>query len=173
MGEQRAISLREAIALALANNKDIEVARQGVRVAEFDLQAARGVYDPRFLTNSYYERSETPAASFLSGSSSGAVTQSGFYSASSVQGLVPKFGGGYRVDFVANRITTDNQFAALNPQFPSSLTFNYTQPVLRGRSFDQNRRVIEIARRNLSLTDAQFRQRAIETITGVQRAYWD
>src|SRR6185436_6300399 len=32
---------------------------------------------------------------------------------------------------------------------------------------------IEIARKNLSLTDAQFRQRAIETITSVQRAYWD
>ncbi|HEX6622444.1 MAG TPA: TolC family protein [Pyrinomonadaceae bacterium] len=173
MSEQRALTLREAIELALSNNKDIEVARQNVRAAEFDLQGARGVYDPRFLTNSYYERTETPAASFLSGSPSGAVTQSGFYSASSVQGLAPWFGGGYRVDFVANRITTDNLFAALNPQFPSSLTFNYTQPILRGRQFDQNRRAIEIARKNLSLTDAQFRQRAIETITGVQRAYWD
>jgi HAE1 family hydrophobic/amphiphilic exporter-1 len=173
MSEQRALTLREAIELALSNNKDIEVARQNVRAAEFDLQGARGVYDPRFLTNSYYERTETPAASFLSGSPSGAVTQSGFFSASSVQGLVPKFGGGYRVDFVANRITTDNLFAALNPQFPSSLTFNYTQPILRGRRFDQNRRAIEIARKNLSLTDAQFRQRAIETVTNVQRAYWD
>ena len=35
------------------------------------------------------------------------------------------------------------------------------------------RRQIEIARKNLSLTDAQFRQRAIDTITNVQRAYWD
>jgi len=173
MGEQRPLTLREAIELALANNKDIEVARQNVRVAEFDIRAARGVYDPRFLTNTFYERSETPAASFLSGSSSGAVTQSGIFSTTSVQGLAPKFGGGYRVDLVTNRITTDNQFAALNPQYPTSLVFNYTQPVLRGRSFDQNRRAIEIARRNLSLTDAQFRQRAIETITNVQRAYWD
>ncbi|HEV3470119.1 MAG TPA: hypothetical protein VG148_12415, partial [Pyrinomonadaceae bacterium] len=48
MGQQRPITMREAIELALANNKDIEVARQNVRVAEFDLRAARGVYDPRF-----------------------------------------------------------------------------------------------------------------------------
>src|SRR3712207_1574406 len=100
MGEQRALSVREVIAMALANNKDIEVARQNVRAAEFDLQGARGVYDPRFLTSSYYERTETPAASFLSGSASGAVTQSGFFSTSSFQGLTPKAGGGYRVDFV-------------------------------------------------------------------------
>src|SRR5256714_1282860 len=173
MGEQRALSVREAIELALANNKDIEVARENVRAAEFDLKAARGVYDPHFLTNSYYERTETPTASFLSGSSTGAVTQSGFFSTSSVQGQTPAFGGGYRLDFVNNRITTNNQFAALNPQYPSSLTFNYTQPIFRGRDFDQSRRQIEIAKKNLSLTDAQFRQRAIETITNVQRAYWD
>lgn len=173
MSEQRALSVREVIELALANNKDIEVARENVRAAEFDLQAARGVYDPRFLTNSYYERSETPTASFLSGSSSGSVTQSGFFTNSSVQGLEPKFGGGYRVDFVNNRVTTDNQFAALNPQYPTALTFSYTQPLLRGRGFDANRRLIEIGKKNLSLTDAQFRQRAVETITSVQRAYWD
>jgi HAE1 family hydrophobic/amphiphilic exporter-1 len=173
MGEQRALSVREAIELALANNKDIEVARENVRGAEFDLKAARGVYDPRFLTNSYYERTEQPTASFLSGSSTGAVTQTGFFSTSSVQGQTPKFGGNYRVDFVNNRITTNNQFAALNPQYPTSLTFSYTQPIFKGRDFDQNRRVIAIAQKNLSLTDAQFRQRAIETITNVQRAYWD
>ncbi|MFL6255042.1 MAG: TolC family protein [Pyrinomonadaceae bacterium] len=173
MGDQRALTVREVIEMALDNNKDIEVARENVRAAEFDLQAVRGVYDPRILTNSYYERTETPTASFLSGSSTGAVTQSGLFSTSSVQGLTPKFGGGYRLDFVNNRVTTNNQFAALNPQYPTALTFSYTQPVLRGLRFDQNRRAIEIAKKNLSLTDAQFRQRAIETITNVQRAYWD
>lgn len=173
MGEQRALSVREAIELALSNNKDVEVARENVRAAEFDLAAARGVYDPRFTTNSYYERTETPAASFLSGTSSGSVTQSGIFSTTSVQGLTPAFGGGYRVDFVNNRVTTNNLFAALNPQYPTQLNFSYTQPLLRGLRFDQSRRQIEITKKNLSLTDAQFRQRAIETITGVQRAYWD
>ncbi|HST53189.1 MAG TPA: TolC family protein [Pyrinomonadaceae bacterium] len=173
MSRQRTLSVREAIEMALANNKDIEVARENVRGAEFDLKAARGIYDPHFLTNSYYEHTDTPAASFLSGTTTGAVTQSGFFSTSSVQGLTPKGGGGYRVDFVNNRITTNNLFAALNPQYPTSLTFSYTQPIIKGRDFDQNRRQIEIAKKNLSLTDSQFRQRAVETITTVERAYWD
>ncbi|HEV2765753.1 MAG TPA: TolC family protein, partial [Pyrinomonadaceae bacterium] len=173
MSDQRPLTLREAIEMALANNKDIEVARQNVRAAEFDLQGARGVYDPRFSTFSYYDKTETPAASFLSGTSTGSVTQSGLYNTTTFQGLTPKGGGNYRVDFTSSRVTTNNSFTSLNPQFPSSLTFNYTQPILRGRRFDQQRRNIEIARRNLSLTDSQFRQRAIETITNVQRAYWD
>jgi outer membrane protein len=45
--------------------------------------------------------------------------------------------------------------------------------LLRGLKVDNSRRQIEIAKKNLSLTDAQFRQRAVETITSVQRAYWD
>src|SRR6185436_3081688 len=67
----------------------------------------------------------------------------------------------------------NNQFTSLNPQYPTSLTFSYTQPLWRGLKIDQSRRQIQIARKNLSLTDSQFRQRAIDTITNVQRAYWD
>jgi HAE1 family hydrophobic/amphiphilic exporter-1 len=173
MTEQRPISIREAIGMALANNKDIEVARQNVRIAEFDLMGARGAYDPRFTSLSYYERTETPATSFLSGSSTGSVTQYDLTGTFRLEGLAPKYGGGYRVDFSSIRLTTNNQFTALNPQYPTALTFNYTQPLLRGFRFDPYRRQIEVAKKNLSLTDAQFRQRAIEIITSVQRAYWD
>ncbi|HEY0380070.1 MAG TPA: TolC family protein [Pyrinomonadaceae bacterium] len=173
MADQRPLSLSEALEMALLNNKDIEVSRQNVRAAEFDLLATRGAYDPRFSSLSYYERSKTPSASFLSGGVLNAVTQSDYTGTARIEGLTPKFGGGYRVDFSAIRLTTDNVFAALNPQFPTALTFNYTQPLFRGLRFDNSRRQIEIAKKNLSLTDAQFRQRTIETITQVQRAYWD
>src|SRR5215211_3414186 len=40
MNQQHPLSLRDALSLALANNKDIEVARENVRIAEFDLGAA-------------------------------------------------------------------------------------------------------------------------------------
>jgi HAE1 family hydrophobic/amphiphilic exporter-1 len=173
MFEQRPLSLREAIAMALANNKDIEVARQNVRIAEFDLTAARGAYDPRFSSSAYYERVVTPTASFLGGGPNGAVTQTDYTGTARLEGLMPRFGGSYRIDVSSIRLTTDNQFVALNPQYPTALTLTYTQPLVRGFSFDSSRRQIEIAKKNLSLTDAQFRQRAIETITNVQRAYWD
>lgn len=173
MSAQRPLALREAIELALKNGKDIEVARENVRAAEFDLLGAKGIYDPRFSSFSYYERTETPVSSFLSGSSTGSVVQSDVTGTMRFEGLVPKGGGGYRLDFSTIRLTTNNTFAALNPQFPTALTLSYTQPLWRGFRFDANRRQIEIAKKNLSLTDAQFRQRAIETITNAQRAYWD
>ena len=56
MTEQKPLTLNEAIGMALENNKDIEVTRKNVKIAEFDLQAARGVYEPRFSGQTYYER---------------------------------------------------------------------------------------------------------------------
>ncbi|HKB66756.1 MAG TPA: TolC family protein, partial [Pyrinomonadaceae bacterium] len=75
MDRQKPLSLREALALALENNKDIEVARHNVKIAEFDLTAARGSYDPRLTSSTYYERLVNPISSFLSGGSNGATTQ--------------------------------------------------------------------------------------------------
>jgi outer membrane protein len=173
MNRQRPLGLREALSMALENNKDIEVARENVRIAEFDLLGAQGAYDPRFSVSSFYERFENPISSFLSGGQNGSTIQSDYAGTARLEGQTPVLGGSYRLDFSSSRFTTNNEFVALNPQYPSSLSFTYTQPLWRGRKIDNGSRQIQIARKNLSLSDAQFRQRAIDTITSVQRAYWD
>jgi len=169
--EQQPLTLRDAIALALANNKDIEVARDNVKIAEFDLLSTRGAYDPTLSAQSYYERIIMPATSFLSGAAT--VETSDITGTARLEGLAPKYGGAYHVDFASVRQTSNSQFSVLNPQYPTALTFSFTQPLVRGLRFDLPRRQIEVAKKNLSLTDAQFRQRAIEVITSVQRSYWD
>ncbi|MBV9927332.1 MAG: TolC family protein [Acidobacteria bacterium] len=171
--DQTPLSLNDAIALALQNNNDIDASRIDVQVAEYNLTAARGVYDPVFSSESYYESRTTPTSSTIAGGLNGSVTQKDATGALRFGGFSPWAGGSYQLDFSSTRLQTNNQNVTLNPQYPSALTFTYTQPVLRGLRFDQNRRAVEIAKKNLSLTDAQFRQRAIETITQVEQAYWD
>ena len=171
---QLPLTLEEAIRLALENNNDIDSSRINVQIAEFNLTAARGVYDPVISNESYYERRTTPTASVIGGAgASGSVTQSDFTSRFGFGGFSPFAGGAYSVDFANTRLTTSNLNATLNPQFPTALTATYTQPLWRGLRFDNNRRQIEIAKKNLSLTDAQFRQRAIDTISQVEQSYWD
>jgi HAE1 family hydrophobic/amphiphilic exporter-1 len=169
--DQQPMSLREAIAMALQNNKDIEIARDNVKIAEFDLLTVHGAYDPKLTAQNYFEKINSPATSFLSGASR--VETSDITATGRLEGLTPKGGGNYRLDFTSIRQTSNSQFSSFNPQYPTALTFTYTQPLVRGRRFDSPRRQIEVARKNLSLTDAQFRQRAIEVITNVQRSYWD
>lgn len=172
MMQPQTLSLRDALEKALSNNKDIELTRQNVRIVEFDLTAARGFYEPRFLGTTNYERATIPNVSIFSGSQT-TTTQQGITGNARFEGSTPFYGGNYRVEFNSNRLTTNNVISPLSPQYGSNLTFSYAQPLFRGRRFDQPRRQIEIAKKNLSLTDAQFRQRTIEVIAQVQRAYWD
>lgn len=171
MMQQRPLSLNEAIKAALENNKDIEVSRQNVRLAEFDLSAADGYYDPRFTGQSYYERATVPNVSIFSTNKT--TTTNSLVANAGFQGYLRKYGTIFNVTGNNTRLGSDNPISILSPQYNTSLTASVTQPLFRGRRFDQPRRTIEIAKRNLSLTDVQFRQRSIEIITNVQRAYWD
>lgn len=171
MMEQQTLSLREAITKALENNKDIEVSRQNVRSAEFDLQAADGFYDPKISVNNYYERSTTPNLSVFS--SNQTTTNGTLVSNGSFNGFIKKYGTSYSATVSNQRLTSNNPLSFLNPQYNASFNFTFTQPLFRGRGIDSQRRVIEIAKKNLSLTDTQFRQKSIDIIATTQRAYWD
>lgn len=171
MMDQRSLTLSDAIALALENNNDIEVTRKNVKIAEFDLRAARGVFQPRLTGQTFYERATTPNVSIFSTNQK--TTVGSYVGNLGVTGYIPNFGTVLRADVNNQRQTSNNPISILSPQNNASIGFSLTQPLFKGRSFDQNRRTIEIAKRNLSLTDAQFRQRTIETIVNVQRAYWD
>lgn len=171
MLDQRTLTLEEAISMALENNNDIEVTRKNVKIAEFDLRAARGVFQPRLTGQTSFERSTTPNISIFSTNSE--TTQTTLVGNLGVTGFIPSFGTVLRADVTNQRLTTTNPISILSPQNNASLGFTITQPLFRGRAFDQNRRTIEIAKRNLALTDAQFRQKTIDTIVNVQRAYWD
>ncbi len=170
---QLPMTLEEAITLALKNNNNIDVSRNTVQIAEFNLRAARGVYDPIIASENYYESATTPTASAIGGAVNGAVTQTRYVGSGGLTGFTPFGGGDYSVNFNSSRTTTSNTNSFLNPQYPSALTFTYTQPLFRNFRFDNNRRVIEIAKKTLGLTDAQFRQQAIEVIAQVEQAYWD
>ncbi|HYG81584.1 MAG TPA: TolC family protein, partial [Pyrinomonadaceae bacterium] len=174
VSDQLPLTLNAAIALALENNNDIDSSRIDVEIAEFNLRAARGVYDPVFSSESYFESRVTPTSSTLGGAgATGSVKQTDATGAFRLGGFSPFAGGSYQMDFSSTRLTTNNQNVTLNPQFPTAFTLTYVQPLFRGLRFDNNRRLIEIAKKNLSLTDAQFRQRAIEVISQVEQAYWE
>jgi HAE1 family hydrophobic/amphiphilic exporter-1 len=173
IANQLPLTLEEAIQLALKNNNDIDVSRNDVQIAEFNLKGARGVYDPLIDNQTYYESLTTPTASLIGGAVNGAVTLKRLFSSSAISGYAPRFGGFYSARLDSSRTDTSNTNAFLNPQYPTVLNLSFTQPLLRNFAIDNNRRQIEIAKKNLSLSDAQFRQKAIDVIVLVEQAYWN
>lgn len=167
------LSLREAVMLALENNRDIEIERDNVKMTEADLRAAQGAYDPTFVSSLAYEHRNTPVASALAGGQNGALTTTGLVGSAALAQKLPWQGGSIQANYDNTRATTGNTFNDLNPQFTSNLSVTITQPLFRNRLTDLPRRQIKIAKKRLDISDSQFRQRAIEIISQVQRAYWD
>lgn len=171
--KQTILTLRDAVTMALENNRDIEIERLNTQLNEFDLRAAKGVYDPSLTSQMFYQRQTLPVASILAGGENGRLQNSDFTGAAILSKRLPWQGGSVRVSFDQNRSTSQNLFNALNPQFTSQLAVEFTQPLFRNRKIDAERRQIRIASKRLDLSDSQFRQRAIEIIAAVERAYWD
>jgi HAE1 family hydrophobic/amphiphilic exporter-1 len=163
------LTMREAVTLALENNRDIAIERENVKLNEWDVKASLGFYDPTISGSFGYQRVQTPVTSIFGAGTTTALTGAANFN----QRLQNKYGSLMQGTLNNNRATTDNPFNDLNPQITTSLNFSFIQPLFRNKNVDLGRRTIKLAKKRLDISDSQFRQRAIEIISQVQRAYWD
>lgn len=167
------MTLRETILMALENNREIEIERLNVQLTELDYRASRGFYDPSLTTSLFYDRRNVPIANPLAGGANGGLLTDNVTGTATLSQRIQEQGGLFQASYSNDRSTTQNVFNILNPQFTSTLNLSFIQPLLKNRTTDAGRRQIRLARKRLDISDSQFRQRAVEIIAQVQRAYWD
>ena len=168
-----AITIQDAIQMALEHNTDVAIARLAREAAEQDIRAAEGVYDVRLLPTFSYQRTVSPSTSELSGGAAGRLQERRLFGGVGVDALSPWGGGQLTVDFSGTRLESSNQFLRLNPQFPSAFGVSFTQPLLRGFRINPARRQILLTRRAADLTAAQVSTVLMEQLALVEQAYWD
>lgn len=172
-GQPLHLTLAEAIRLTLEQNNDVIVARLELDAARQDIRAAEGIFDPRVLPAFSFQRTVSANTSAIGGAVNGRLEQDALLGGVGMEGRTPWAGGRFTADFSSSRLKTSNQFARLNPQFPSSFSASYLQPLFRGRTIDAERRQILLARRAADLTDRQLTQILMDQLTLVEQAYWD
>jgi outer membrane protein len=172
--QKQPLSMQEAITMALQNNLDIESFRQGVQISQYNLFSSYGVYDFLSGSNISYGSQTSPISSvFGGGNASASLTQKSLTYNLNTAKQLERGGGFYQVDFNNTRTNTSSTASTLTTQYNPRLTFSFTQPLMRNFKTDTYRRAIQINKKSLDLSDSQFRQRVIEIISSVQRAYWD
>ena len=168
------LSLNDAIKRALENNNDIEIARDDVRIAETQLRALEGIFDPIFSITPQIDKRVIPVQNiFAGGGTSGSLSNTTLTLSPTVTKQFGRGGGNYQLTFSNSRTSTTATNSTLNPFFSSNLSLGVVQPLWRNRSIDNNRRQIRIQRKRIQQSDADFRLRTIDTITRVQQAYWE
>src|SRR6266536_6626143 len=169
-----ALSLNDAIRRALANNNDIEVARDDVRFAETQLRFLYGLYDPFFSITPQIDKRVTPTQSiFAGGGRSGTISSTVYTLSPTLTKSFERGGGTYQLSFSNTKTDTSATNSTLNPFYSSNLALTFTQPLWRNRPIDSNRRQIKIQKKRVEQSDADFRRRTIDVISQVQTAYWD
>ena len=169
-----ALTLNETIRRALANNNEIEVARNDVRFAESILRGLEGIYDPVLQFRPEIDNSVRPVINIFGGADqSGTVSTTDYNSNMQITKQFAKGGGNYSYFFNNTREKSSASNQTLNPFYSASQGIQFNQPLFRNRSMDRNRQQIRVQRKRVEQSDADFRIRTIGVISNVQRVYWD
>ncbi|MDD2763416.1 MAG: TolC family protein [Opitutaceae bacterium] len=170
-GRAETLTLDDAVRLALENNRSIKVDAYSRAIARANLLSAYGQFDPALNFNrSYNEVYTASSAAPENGFLPPATLIQGDYYSLSLGGVLP-WGTIYSLGGTAqNQRGTYNGFAS-NYLTTGGLTI--TQPLLRGFGPGANLLGVRIARANRALSDWQYRQTVIDTITSVVIAYSD
>ncbi len=167
------VTLQWAIEQVLANDPELAVSQVLLDQSGFGVKIAKGNFDPVFSIETYKSRASVAIASAIGGSKSGRLTNEEFVFRPKVSGSTPWLGSSYSLAFSDSKQESDSTFSQLNPQYPSSLTLDFTQPLWRGLRIDSGRRALAVARKNRDLSQEQLRQRVIERVTLAVQYYWE
>ena len=165
-----------AIERALDRNLDIAVERVNPQLQDLTIAESRSAFLPSVSSNFDIGRSMSPSRSQLDGagrlSRRTVETESG-NAAFGLEQALGWAGGRYTLDWTNARTATNNVFFSFNPSLSSNVALAYTQPILRGRSIDPQRRQLLVSQLNRDISDVDLRETIANTLADVRRAYWD
>ena len=165
------LTLDDAIQRALERNLDIEVERINPQVFDITLAQQEAFYRPTLSFDYDTSSVTTPSSTQLDG---GIFTVTDQFNVNTTVNQPVKWGGGnLNVGFDNNRRESTSFFNSFNPSFRSVFTAQYTQPLLRGFTTDNNRQQIEVTKINRDISDITLRERITNTVADVRDAYWE
>jgi outer membrane protein len=168
------LTLQDAIASALARNRDIVVERESVAQSREGIARAEAAFDPVIRGDTRYRHQKIPVVSVLSGAPSGelAPTSSGISSAASFSQLFSS-GASLTASSTVSRDTTNNFFTLISPAWFTSVGVELRQPLLQGRGIDPARRAVRVSRASVDRSEASLRRVVAETVAAVEQSYWN
>ena len=164
------LTLQECIALAVKNNLNVATQVLNPELAGLAVGRAREKFIPGF-TFSYRQQNTNSASYSWIDASEMMTTYYMNYSAGLDQSLPT--GGKLSLTLENYKNDSNTRFQTINPRFGSTLSFNFTQPLLRGFGFKTSRMEILLALNNRVISENEFKDTLLNTVYDVEQAYWN
>jgi outer membrane protein TolC len=181
-----AISLQDAIAMALVKNPNLAVSASNFRVARYNVVRTKGAYDVALHLEPQSNFSVNPPQNFLAAgpgelghypnsipptTGPGNIIQHQSAFEYGVSGQTEN-GTTYQADIQQSRTYNNTLFNAYNPQYLASLNLAVTQPLLKNFGMNATKRQLKLAIVNADSDVAQTLIDASNTISQVETTYW-
>ncbi|MBN2207654.1 MAG: TolC family protein, partial [Candidatus Aminicenantes bacterium] len=169
-GREIHLSLDGCIRHALQNNINLAAEVLTPRIDEETVGLANEVFLPRLSLS--LAQSSRNSASYSWINASGTITTASGQYAVNLSQLLPT-GGRLEANLTSYKTDSTESFLTINPRYGSTLTFDFTQPLLRGFGPTATRSLIIVAQLNRNISRSAFRGIVMDTVTRVEQAYWD
>jgi len=168
--KEKPLSLEDCIIGALRNNFGVAVEVLNPEIADVSVSLAKEKFLPSLSFNYNQQETNSPSFSWIDAADQ-ITTRSNDYYLRLTQ-LIPT-GGDFSVSLYSYKSDTNRKFQMINPRYGSTLSFSFTQPLLKGFGFKMTRKEIIIARNNLNISENMLKKALLEIIYKVEEAYWN
>ena len=171
-GPRIALSIREAVSIALARNFDITIAGFDPDIAESNVTRERSAFDPQAFVDTSASKSKLGSANSAFNATGGIRETDSLGIAAGIRQRIIT-GAEYSLILRNLRESTNSPQNRFDPSYQTSLTFTIEQPLLKNFGININRARIKVAMATKEQTLHAYRSRVIQTVDAVQQAYWN
>ncbi len=169
-GQDLTMSLESCILTALKNNLGVAIEIINPELAELSLGFAKEKYVPSLAFGFSSQNTSSASFSWIEAAQRITAQDKSYYA--QIYEIIPT-GGRFYATLSSYKSESNRSFQTINPRFGSTLTFSFSQPLLRNFGLEINQRDIVISRNNRDMSEVQFRSVLQETIYKVEQAYWN
>jgi outer membrane protein len=167
--ETLSLSLADCFRKAFEANLDLAIEALNPEMDAASVAEAREKYLPEFALGTNYLNQDVPSSWGLEGPT--IKTRMDYYQL----GLVQRTPLGTEIDLsmYTRKTDTSRAYPIVNPAYYSEFRLRMTQPLLRDFGLKANRYQSSKARRQLDASEAALKTTLLQTLYGVEEAYWN
>ena len=171
VGEGQALSIGEALGLAIRNSLDVEVERYAPLIAGADREGAWGAYDPTINADMQYDVQKSPNTfQFINPAANNRDRVKG--GGIGVDQLIPYLGASVGLRFESSATTTRNTFQVPNERFDSSFFVEAKVPLARNLIWNKEWTNVHVANIKSQSAYDGFREAVMDVVLSTADAYW-
>lgn len=173
-GQDRLITLQEAISLGLENNLQLQVERNDPAIARQVVRGSEGLFDPVLVGTFNQDHVETPVASSVQsffGTTGDRTIDDGKRYAAGLNGVLP-WGLSYSSGYAFRQLDSTSGINSLKPQYAADWTSSITIPLLRGLYWGTADYLVRQSTIGQRGSDAHFASSLSDAVFALESAYW-